>query len=96
MSAQAALETHHRTILATEGRWSLGRIQNNSTDAISGSPLSMFDFTGEPRAGHLDSESANRNPSRLTEGRGPIMSYPLNVVIHNILKEWEWRTGSPA
>jgi hypothetical protein len=50
MSARAALQAHHRTILAAEGPWSLGRIQDISTDAISGSPLLMFDFTGEPRA----------------------------------------------
>lgn len=58
------------------------------------SPLSMFGFTDEPRAGRLDSEPTE--PLEADPGRGPVMSYPLNVVIHNILKEWEWRTGSPA
>lgn len=81
-------------ILATEGRWRLGPIQNDSTNAISGSPLSMFGFIGEPRAGRLDSEPTGTLEA--DPGRGPVMSYPLNVVIHNILKEWEWRTGSPA
>lgn len=82
-------------ILATEGRWRLGPIQNDSTNAISGSPLSMFGFIGEPRAGRVLIRN-QPEPLEADPGRGPVMSYPLNVVIHNILKEWEWRTGSPA
>ncbi len=36
-----------------EDNWNLGRIGDNSTDAIAGSLLPMFDFTGGPRAPRL-------------------------------------------
>ncbi len=47
-----------------EDNWNLGRIGDNSTDAIAGSLLPMFDFSEGPRAPRLILDPATGNPAR--------------------------------